>query len=357
MKMIGLRIAVLLFALLYYSSCERRPLEEDIYETALIPISIDWSKSGIPQGEDGRYEIHRASILFYPKDGGEMLEYLLEADINYREIEVPVGSYSVMIFNETRTPGDWANIYFTGIDRYHTFAAYTRPEEQVGFYLRATEPTLCKQPEPLAVWSLDHFEVTADMVGTTEAGGKTRNKLGSSEVKNPFIDVTPLPRSKRVLVRVRVLNLTSAIQSTGIVRGAVAGVMMASGETINILASHAVLLNGRQMEENGKDGTIGALMYVFGVKENEVCTFQTDFLLTDGRLYSPPPTTGKDLFKPQDEGANSDYLIDIGVGTSETPKPGEPEQEPDFPPIQLPDTGTNADVEVGSWDEVIIPMN
>lgn len=347
--------SLLLFLLLVLcNSCERRPLEDEYVDMARLQVAIDWSRSGIPKDGGGKYGIHRATLLFYPQSGGEALEYYLEEDIFHREIEIPVGVYSVLVFNETPDESDWTSIYFTGVESYQTFAAHVKTETQKGLYTRTTENNLCKQPDPLAAWSLERFEVTQDMVEETRQAASGRTV--SSQI-HALTGIQPLPRSQRVLIKARVVNLSSAIQATGLVKGVVTGVMMASGECINEYASHAVLLNGRQMEANGKDGTIGATMYMFGQKPNETYEFQTDFVLNDGTLYTPPSINSPNLFTSDKDDNGVDYVIDVGIGSSTIPTPDNPTPDPDIPPIALPESETNAEVEVGNWDEVIIPMN
>ena len=85
-----------LFAVSLFTACERRSIEDGFEDTALIPVRIDWSLSGVSVEE-----MHRASVWLFPLDGSVPLQYRLESDLTYREIAVPVGAYSALVFNET----------------------------------------------------------------------------------------------------------------------------------------------------------------------------------------------------------------------------------------------------------------
>ena len=86
--------AAAIISVLSFHSCERRSLEDFDMAYAIIPVRIDWSVSGVAVEE-----MHRASVWLFPKDGAMPMEYRLEENLMYREINVPIGEYSVLVFN------------------------------------------------------------------------------------------------------------------------------------------------------------------------------------------------------------------------------------------------------------------
>ena len=320
------------------NACERRKLEDDYMESALIPVCIDWSLSGLAVEE-----MHRASVWLFPHDGKTPLEYRLETNLIYREIAVPIGVYSALVFNETIEKGDWNNIIFTGTNSYETFAAEAIPESVRGFYTRSEDLPLIGNPDGIAAWSLDRFEVTPEMVTRTRS--LSRNK---SALENEVPDLTlvkPLPRFERVVITAYVTNLASSMQATGTIDGMISGVYMVSGEKISKPAAHAFILNGRVYDANGDDGTTTRTFNILGRLKSAKNNLNIDFLLTNGTLHPRQEFDVTDLIVTKMDGIVLTHIIDLGYDNSKGDHP-----------IKLPKVDMNAGVEVGEWEEVIIPI-
>jgi hypothetical protein len=321
-------------------------LYDELNYTALIPVRIDWSASGLSMSE-----MHRASVWFFPKNNSAPLEYRLEGNLTYREIEVPVGVYSVLVFNETVDAGDWNTITFTGTRRYDTFAAMSVPDAVRGFYTRSEALPLIKSPEPLAAWSLDHFEVTLEMVRLThtvirkqETPG-TRNPL---EIEVPELtEIKPLPRFERMTITARVANLVSSMQVTGTIDGMAGGVYLVSGEKIPAVSAHAFILNGRLYDDNKKDGTTTRTFNTFGCLSSSVVrnTLDLDFMLTDGTFHPRQNFDATKLITMVPNTLIPTKSITVGYDL----RAGDH-------PIPLPSVDVDAGITVNDWDEVIVPL-
>ena len=333
-------LAAALFAGSLFTACERRELVDDYMESALIPVRIDWSVSGVPVDE-----MHRASVWLFPQNGGAPLEYRLEGNLTYREIAVPVGVYSVLAFNETIEENDWKSIAFTGTSRYETFAAVAVPDDVRGFYTRSEDLPLIGDPDPIAAWSLDRFEVTPEMVTKTRYPTTSKSSL-ESEAPD-LTTVKPLPRFERLVVTARVGNLSGSMQATGTIDGMAGGVYMASGEKISEPAAHAFILNGRVYDANGKDGTTTRTWNIFGRLPVEPAkhSLNIDFLLTDGTLHPQESFDATHLIVTKTDGIVRTHIIDLGYGDLDGDRQ-----------IALPDTDMEAGISVDGWDEVIIPV-
>ena len=319
------------------TACQRRPLEDGLTQAALIPVRIDWSVSGVPVEQ-----MHRASVILFPEGGGIPLEYRLETNLTYRLIEVPVGVYSVLVFNETKEPDDWGSLVMTGTDRYETFAAEGLPVAARGFYTRSEELPLIQNPEPLAAWSLDRFEVTREMAVHTNA---SRNL---EEIVPELTVVRPLPRIEHLVVTAQVVNLSSSMQATGTLEGMASGVYLVSGRKVPVPAAHAFVLNSRVYADNGKDGTTSRTFSVFGRLPVSTARYglNLDFLLNDGTLHPREAFDVTNRITAVPGRVVPTHAIDVGFGMSGGDR--------------LIDLGSmdvaSGGVTVDDWEEVIIPL-
>lgn len=326
-------------AALLFATCTRRELTDDYKETALAPVRIDWSKSGVPTNK-----MHRASVLLYPVDGSHPLEYRLEGDLEYREIAVPIGVYSVVVFNETLDADDWEGLEFNGAGRYETFAAMATADTVRGFYRRSPTLPLVKDPEPLAAWSLDRFEVTRQMaLKTREIARKPGYRPALEREVPELTSVTPQPRFERVVVTARATNLASSMQATGTLDGMAGGVYMVSGERIPTPSTHAFILNGRVYDANQKDGTTTRTFNIFGRMPGQTARYgmDLDFLLVDGTLHSRETFDVTGIMRYQQGATVPTAIINVGFDSRK---------------ITLPDLNAASTISVDGWDEIAIPL-
>ena len=329
------QVSIALMIALVFSACELRILEDDFMETALIPVRIDWSVSGVAVEE-----IHRASVWLFPQEGGTPLEYRLESDVTYREIAVPVGVYSALIFNETIDPTDWNSLAFTGTKGYETFAAVNVPQSSIGFYERSNDLPLIGSPDAIAAWSLDRFEVTPEMIERTRP--LTRHKTDPKDVVSDLTVAKPTPRFERVVITAFVTNLKSAKQATGTIDGINSGVYLATGKRMTKPAVQAFILNGRVYD--GNDGTTTRTFNIFGkTKEQHIVL---DFLLTNNELHPREEFDVTNLTVTQTIDNVNTHFINVGYGIF----PGDHL-------ITLPEGDMDPEtITVDEWNEVIIPI-
>ena len=331
-------LTIMLLALISFSNCTRRLLEDDIFETALIPVRIDWSVSGIKVEE-----MHRASIWLFPVTGGTPIEYRLEGNLKERKIAVPVGVYSVLVFNETIDEDDWKTISFTGTDSYEDFAVVALHEDTKGFYTRSEKLPLVATPEALAVWTLERFEVTPEMIDITRTNSMDEN--ANTEEIAGLTEIKPTPRFERVIIKIFVTNLSSSMQATGIIDRMMSGVYLASGERIKDAAVHAFVLGDREYDDNGSDGTTTRTFNIFGRDGSNQNNVSIDFLLTDGTLHPTEEFNVSKLLYTDTEQIVVTHYISLGYSNLN----GDHE-------VELPDLDMEAGVTVEDWEEVIIPI-
>lgn len=291
-----------MLVMLSATSCERRPLEDDeLPLAALIPVKIDWSKSGIDvASHNGGSGVHRVSLRFYPKDSKQpVFDLYLEGNVTEGQIAVPVGVYSVIVFNESvDDKGYWeGKVNFTDVNSYMDFAANAVPydvatrEQQFPFYQPQTGEKLINEPLNLASWCLDEFRVTEKMVPVSY--GQQKASFLSADENDMFYALTHI--TMRALVRplivtAQVKNLVSAQTNYFAMRGLASKVYMASGLTTQTPSTHLFTLNGRQYMQGGKDGTTSKTFLCFGrTLAPESYKLAADVLFVTGELYNPTP--------------------------------------------------------------------
>jgi hypothetical protein len=277
-------------------SCERRPLEDWYRETALIPVHIDWSKSGINvMNNKVTGEIHRVSIRFFPKDGSPAFDRYMEGDVVDGEIDVPIGKYSVVVFNESIYDPYWSDaIAFSDVNSYVNFAAGVLPfdakqrELQFPFYKLHPGETFIVEPLKLASWSLDDFEVTEAMVIWSSRPHEQQTSAGSPDDTDALTSVVMRPLIRTASVTVHVKNLRSAQAIPAAVRGFASRIYMASARTMQTPSTHLFLLNERRWDNASQtDGIVHKSFLTFGrTPESEVYQLALDVLLVSGELYT-----------------------------------------------------------------------
>lgn len=299
-------------AVLCLTACERRPLEDVTYsDTALVPVKIDWSESGIsvsqPRGDD---YVHRVSIRFFPKDGSEVFDRYLEGNVAEGSIEVPVGKYSVVVFNEAVTDPYWSNsVYFTDVNDYANFAANIADDDpsQYPFYTPLPNEKIVVEPLKLASWSLDDFEITPEM---------TRELCGSSGTEGVTTALTKIVMhrlSYNINVLAEVENLSSAQFIQGATRGFANKVFMASRVTTQDSGTHIFTFNGRKWAEGSdKNGTTEKDFLSFGLLPSpSQYKLHMDVLFTTGEVYQPTEPLLFDVSDQANRYANSNIKLRV----------------------------------------------
>lgn len=330
-------------------SCERRALEEAMIvdHTAIIDINIDWSLSKIDVSK-----MHRASIIFYPHDGSKFYEFHLEGDINSRKVELPIGHYSVLVFNETMDNNDWDAIELSGVESYQTIAAKGVVDTRRSLYTRAETETIVRCPEVLAVWNMADLNVTSEIVAYTRSKARSKGDedrlktdMSMEAILEEFANIQPKLLFKEVSIVAQVQNLHSAYAITGAVQNVAGGVYLATGEVHTDKVTHMFPMNNRVWDDpnNKKNGHVSANIFVFGLHMgNDVKTgLHMEFLLNDG---TQAPAEQFDITDMIDH-ETIEIKIEVGTGVNEGDHP-----------IILPEVEAGGDVGVGDWDEEFVEI-
>lgn len=297
-----------LLLVLLTTACKRRPLEEVLYRDARIPVRIDWSGSGI--NADNRplsHEVERVTIRFYPRDGAPPFDRYLERDVTAGVIDVPVGDYSVIVFNESDDDESYwdGHVRFGGAEHYERFAARLMPyrEEVLAgrfpYYLPVAQQSPVAEPLPLASWSLERFEVT-----------RTFHTLPA----DALMQVVMRPLTPRIEVRVRVVNLVAARAFGCALSGFASQLYLASGSATEP-ATHLFRPGKRRYEEDRRDGTVCAELLSFGpVRHEQPYRLEMSVLLCSGERYPASGSLGYDVTaQVERQRAHNDGVIRIEI--------------------------------------------
>lgn len=322
--------------LLGFSGCERRPLLDEA-GIAMVPVHIDWSKSNL-KIED----ISRVTVRVFPHDGSPAYNFVMQESKTDDVIPLVVGKYSFVIFNETTDPDDWNSLVFQNEDKYETFMVTTADDPFDGLFTKAEGDIIRKSPDPLAVFSIDEFEVTPEMVNNTRALSR-----GTQETTQ-LTQVVPVSVVKYVSVIARVINLVSAKRSSGAITGAVGAIKLSTRKPIGAFVTHVFIMNGRKYDnpDAPKDGTIGASIAIFDPSnvENLKADLMLDFELYGGFTH---PTEGFDITSDLKTNKNE---VSIAVGGLVEGRPGDS-------PIVLPVAPVGGgNVGVDDWEDVEVPL-
>jgi hypothetical protein len=241
-----------------------------------VRVRINW--------DTARIEPNGASVYFFPKKGGN--PYILWTNHTSDSLYLPVGNYSVLVFNER--VNEHTDIAFRGTHSYETFEVYALPDYSIPDFLqyqaqvnhdmsKATKLASTANPDVLAVARMNMFCLTHDM---------TLKGVG------PLLEFTPLRVTAELLVTVRIRGLQYAAVPSGCggsICGMSEGMMLATGQPN--LAPTTQYLTFRRADfdpDSRTEGVMQAVFNTFGpLLEQDVNLLWMQFLLRDGSIYTP----------------------------------------------------------------------
>lgn len=118
-----LNIPVFILIIIALVSCDHKELCFNHPHTAHVSVVFDWSCA--PEAEINK-EVESMCLWFYPTDvnnktTGEPIYYNI-ADIHGGEIEIPVGYYQILFYNN-----DYERVLFRGVNDFLMHECYTKP--------------------------------------------------------------------------------------------------------------------------------------------------------------------------------------------------------------------------------------
>ena len=272
-KLLSLGLLMVLFV-----SCERRPVDEDSYDRAKVPVTIDWVTLANLDPDKNKEDIYRASVWFFSKDGavfdGKSYKEFRLSDPRSGEVTLPIGHYSIIIFNNSIDEFS-DNVGFRGTDAYDTFEYYAKPatDSRAG-----ANPV--SEPELLAAWRIAEYEVTPEMVresrGLSSALTEEERAQAQSDLKK-LLNLQPERLTYTVHAKAYVSYLKSCNQpADAVLIGMAHSVKLASKEVSITPSSFSFQMNNRKYDTaNPKNGWIEAYFETLGMLAEP-----TDYRLT-----------------------------------------------------------------------------
>jgi hypothetical protein len=350
-----------LFIIAAFSSCEviglqdtRSPIIDEEAMRVMVRVQLDWSVAELEQETDDNRIM--ASVWFFPVDGGKPIA--LDTDEALDSIDLPIGDYHILAFNELLTTGNTSgsvlrNIGFRNTEHYETFEAFCRTPVTLSslgdFATRASGDTPVSPPEVLAVAHYrdedgsEVFRVTTTML---------------DEGIRPTLTFAPRRITDLLHLTVHVENLISVTSEEGAnlasVSGLASSIRLASGQPGNTPVTHFFPIHHKKFKEGSTtDGTIEGSCYFFGLAGEVNRELNIYFTLRDREKYPPIPKDITNHFSRDEQTLQVVLNIEVGGG-----KLGEDDI------ISLPDThapegeGSAFDADVEDWGEnIVLPVD
>lgn len=150
------RLFIILISLVMgLAGCSKETMIGEYVDRCAVRLDIDWGPCGIdPDG---------MTALFYPVDGGEPSRFLTNT-VTGDEVRLRKGIYNVVVFNQAAE--EYSYLTIEGQDQYSTLRIVMKTTDS-DWYTPTEGERLIYEPEPLAVATLEGFEVTQEMVRRT----------------------------------------------------------------------------------------------------------------------------------------------------------------------------------------------
>ncbi len=285
-------VATALIVAICAVACDRitTPCSSLAPQSALIPVAIDWSESGlyVEESRSDNDEVHRVSLRLFPIDGSEPFERYMERDLNYDEIEIPVGSYAIVFINEAINDNYWSNsLRFTDVDSFEDFSAE----------LIEDDSSNSAEALELAAWSISLFEVTTDMalfsrgvLGVGDVALIEQLSEYEQQQMSALLNVVMQPRTKTLTVNVSATNLGSSQKITASVAGLSKRINIVTGEAEDQPTSHTFELDSYNYTTRASSDDSGVasgsrLCFSHSDDTTDGYTLDLEVELNDGTYY------------------------------------------------------------------------
>lgn len=258
-------ISLILMILISLCACERRPLEEAVFDTARIPIGVVWDKAAIaPQN---------VSALFYREaDGKLILEHRFEHRVSRIQsyAEVPPGKYTVIVFNELRNQIDYVDI--GSFETLGSAAASAVPDPNP--FNRVPGYSYIRQPGILAVAVVRELVVTPEMVRKSRFGGSAVNAGESEGVTERLVGIEPLRKTGEMHIRIHVRGLNNARMPVLVdLRNIGGACSLSEDKNTDRTVVCQFTINNRQYDQGSvKDGFVSGAISLFGMAGDRYTT-------------------------------------------------------------------------------------
>ncbi len=256
------RLLLYVVALFVLSSCYRKPLYDECIcdNYAKIPISADWSPSGVPP--------QNVTVMVYDRATGELVKehvYEHNTDKIQSYIYLKAGEYTAVIFNELRDQIDYVSV--DGYENLSTLRFFANNDSKAR--ARSIEGTdgYIQQPGDLAVQVIDDLDVTAELVEyTNEEIDQTKVSAETRVLSEKLMGLIPTRKTVRLNITMHVDMIKSALMPALVDLRHVADGYLVSGDqnTLNPKTVQFTMNNRTYDEGSDENGVISADIVIFG---------------------------------------------------------------------------------------------
>lgn len=346
-----IRYAVSLLLCVLTLSCERQDILMECFcnNRAKVPITIDWTKSGIiPQN---------ITILFYnDRDGSLVLEHCYEHNTNtvHSYVHLPVGEYTAVAFNELRNQIN--NVSVQEYENLSTLGFYA--SENVDVVMRSRSHTYAHQPGMLGVKIIKNLVVTNELIDYTYDKTLTRISNDTKSRYNALLNIIPENKISWLNINVDVKGLINARMPALVdLKNISVGYMAGDDKNCHTPAVMQFDINNRTYNPGSTtDGTISTRVALFGtLGDRNSITDHHDkpiivdilFMLVDKDktlIRRKKDITNLITFNKEQSGSIS-LIVDVSIDTP----------LPDVKPEGGSDSGFGSELE--DWGNVDVPLS
>lgn len=302
-------------ALIVFSSCENKDLcdDHDHLNYIRVRVNVDWSQflpKEIPTG---------MSVVMYPTDMSHKPFVELTNNISYAILRVPVGEYSLLVYNQS--PPEFGSFNFVDTDQFAKLHIAGRKVQTRWYQTRDDNETVIAEPEWLGIDVFRTITLTPEMEEMQD-----RDDLATRQDSIPRDLVIASAHQRNVIstltVRVHlkgIYNLRSARASiTGMAAGYVLGEEHpSSDEATQLLEEWSVTTDSSDPTQ----GVISAKITTFGIPYGhqgipEENLFRLQLLLIDGTTVKDFPFSVGDLLRAESEGESTldrSLVLDLSI--------------------------------------------
>ena len=253
-------IILFILSILGCVACSGQELIDDCtcVDGAKLPITIDWSKSGItPQN---------VTILFYDDSGGSLaLEHNYEHNSKdiHSYVTLEVGSYTAVVFNELRD--EIKNIKVRGHENLSTLGFYV--DENTDIVERAEDYKYIHEPGMLGLKTINNIVVTPELISYAH-DIKYKKALDDTKLAYEILlDINPENKINFLNILVHIKGLNNARMPALVdLQNISGGYMVAEDQSDLSPARLQFNMNNRVYDEGSStEGAISKTVALFGV--------------------------------------------------------------------------------------------
>ena len=162
-------LALVLAALLALTACDHKELCYDHSHTVRARIDVDWSLFTEEQPSG-------MSVMLYPETG-EGPYNLVSNTLEYVDVNVPVGRYRAVVFNQS--PGEFGTLTFSDMDSEAAATVRAAARSSRWYQTRADAERLVQNPEWFAVGEARDINVPEEVALQQQSRAATRSTIAT----------------------------------------------------------------------------------------------------------------------------------------------------------------------------------